>query len=341
VCFAEWLELALGNGCKLDTGECHGPQTGEPGDIGTFDELLDAWHAQMADGVRRSVIRANRGEPVKWQQMPRPMMSALTQGCIEKALDFTEGGALYNMSGFQAFGLGTLVDSLAAIRALVYGDHELTLSELVEILRNDWEGHDELRVRTKTAMPHWGNDDDTVDALAVDAVKALETEIARHTNIRGGPFILGLWSFWQHVNYGKTMAASADGRKHGEILSHSMGPSVGTAMEGPTAAIRSASKIDTSGLANGGSLLLDFDSKLLQSEAGMHAVINLIRTYFGLGGIQLQLSTVAPEVLEDAVEHPERHRHLVVRMAGYCDYFTGQSPERQAFIIAREKHGGT
>ncbi len=339
VCFQEWLELALGNGSKLDTGECRGPRTGTAEQLGSFDQLWDAWRAQMADGVRRAVIRANRGEIVKWEQTPRPMMSALTQGCAEAALDFTEGGALYNMSGFQAFGLGTCVDSLAAIRALVYEEGELSLPELVDILRGNWERHEDLRLRMRRLMPHWGNDDDTVDLFAVRCVKALETEIDRYRNIRGGPFILGLWSFWQHLGYGKTVAASADGRRHGEILSHSMGPTVGVAMGGPTAAIRSAGKIDTSRLANGGSLLLEFDPSLLRSEAGMQGVITLIRTYFSLGGIQLQLSSVSAEVLEDAVEHPERHRHLVVRMAGYCDYFTRQDAERQAFIIAREKHG--
>lgn len=339
VCLQDWLELALGNGCKLDSGECRGPQTGTPDELGSFRDLWAAWQAQMAEGVRHAVIRANRGEVVKWEQTPRPMMSALTRGCAEKALDFTEGGALYNMSGFQAFGLGTCADSLAAIRTLVYEDGELSLPELVDTLRNNWEGHEEVRLRVKRAMPHWGNDDDTVDALAVACVKALETEIDRYRNIRGGPFILGLWSFWQHVGHGKGVAASADGRRHGEMLSHSMGPTTGSAMAGPTAAIRSAGKIDTSRLANGGSLLLEFDPSLLRSQSGVEGVIGLIRTYFDLGGIQLQLSTVSAEVLEDAVDHPERHRHLVVRMAGYCDYFTRQAPDRQAFIIAREKHG--
>ncbi|MFO7946472.1 MAG: pyruvate formate lyase family protein, partial [Armatimonadota bacterium] len=338
VCFQQWLELALGAGQSFD-GEALGPQTPDAATFDSFDELWEAFVEQMAAGVRASVIEANRGEIIKRQMTPRPLMSALTDGCIESGLDFTEGGARYNHSGFQAFGLGTCADSLAAIRQFVYEDGELSLAELVDILKSDWEGHERLRVRMQKETPHWGNDDPEVDELAVRIVKTLETEVDRYTNIRGGPFCLGLWSFWQHLHFGQRLGASADGRHAGEMLSHSMGPSVGQAMEGPTAAVKSAGKIDTSGLANGGSLLLEFDSTLIDSPEGGLAVIDLVRTYFDMGGIQMQLSTVSPEVLEDAIQHPEEHQDLVVRVAGYCDYFVNQAPERQAFILRREKHG--
>jgi pyruvate formate-lyase/glycerol dehydratase family glycyl radical enzyme len=339
VCFEEWLELALGNGRTLDTGEKRGPQTGEPEQLGSFSDLYDAFVMQMAHGVRRSVTTASRGEVVKRTMTPRPMMSALTRGCAEKAMDFTEGGALYNMSGFQAFGIGTCADSLAAIRKLVFEEAQLSLGEFVEILRNNWESHEELRMRVKRSALHFGNDLDEVDTLAARIVKSLEEQIGKYRNIRGGPFILGLWSFWQHVYRGQETAASADGRKHGEMLSHSMGPTAGTALGGPTAAIRSSAKIDTSGLANGGSLMLEFQPRVLGSAAGIAGVISLIRTYFMLGRIQLQLSAVTAEEVQAAVADPDSYRHLVVRVAGYCDYFTRQAPERQAFIIAREKHG--
>jgi len=339
VCFQDWLERALGDGRKLDTDAQTGIETGDPAGFETFDDLWDAFRAQMAEDVRRSVITANRGEIVKRALTPRPMMSALTQGCIDSGLDFTEGGALHNMSGFQAFGIATCIDSLAAIRKFVYEDGELTLPEFIDILRNNWEGHEDLRARIFSETPHYGNDIDEVDALATRAVKALEEEVARHRNIRGGPFILGLWSFWNHVGYAPNVAASADGRKHGEMLSHSMDPMMGRGLAGPTGAIRSAAKIDTSGLANGGSLLLEFQPALLRTEEGIAATVSLIRTYFSMGGIQLQLSTVSPETLEAAQKEPDKHRHLVVRVAGYCDYFVRQDPQRQAYIIAREKFG--
>ncbi len=338
-CFQDCLELALGNGCKLDTGERLGPATGCPSSWKSFDDLWQAFCLQMSHMVREKVIAANRGEVVKRQMMPRPMMSALIEGCIDKGLDFTEGGALYNFSGFQAFGLATCADSLAAIRKLCFDSGELSIQELVSILKENWNGHEALRMRVRTSFPHYGNDIDEVDELAVSMVRELQAQIDKHTNIRGGPFILGLWSFWQHVHHGKQVAASPDGRRHGEMMSHSMGPSAGCALAGPTAAIRSAAKIDTSRLANGGSLLLEFHSSILKSEQGIQAVISLIRTYFQLGGIQLQLSTVTPEMLEAAVKDPDSYRHLVVRVAGYCDFFVRQDPERQAFIIAREKFG--
>jgi len=339
VCFQEWLELALGNGRSLLDGNLKGPESGDPATLTSFDRLWRAFHEQMAHGTADAAERANAGEPLKAQMMPRPMMSALIDGCAEKGLDFTEGGARYNLSGVQAFGLGTCVDSLCAIRKFVYEDEELTLPELVRILRDNWEGEGELRRRLQQLTPHWGTDDDAADELGVAMVKALETEVARHRNIRGGPFALGLWSFWNHVYHGKSLAASADGRGQGERLSHSMDPAPGRGVRGPTAAIKSAGKIDTSGLANGGSLLLEFQPKLLSDEAGRQAVADLVRTYFGLGGIQLQLSAVSPEQLEAAVREPEKHRDLVVRVAGYSDYFVRQAPEGQAYILAREKFG--
>lgn len=337
VCFQDWLERALGNGRKLDSGAQAGIETGDPAGFASFEDLWDAFSAQMREGVRQAVIAANRGEIVKRELTPRPFLSALIRGCVEKGMDFTEGGALYNMSGFQAFGIGTCADSLAAIRKFVYEDQRLTLPELVEILRANWEGHEDLRAEIVRETPHYGNDIDAVDALAVRMVQELENEVAKYRNTRGGPFILGLWSFWNHVYQGQHVAASADGRHHGEMMSHSMDPMMGQGLAGPTGAIRSAAKIDTSRLANGGSLLLEFQPRLLKSPEGMAALKSLVRTYFQMGGIQLQLSAVDAATLEAAVEDPDRFRHLVVRVAGYCDYFTRQDPERQAYIIAREK----
>jgi pyruvate-formate lyase len=359
VCFPDWLEWALGNGRKLDADDLAALQrwragnlpgfeappedgvmglpTGAAASLQTFDDLWEALVAQMRADVRRHVIRANRGEVVKWTMMPRPLMSALTRDCIEQGRDFTEGGARYNMSGFEAFGIGTCVDSLCALRQFVYETGELTLGQFADILRDNWAGHDDLRRRVRLESPHWGNDDDRADELGVRLVKTLEEELTHYRNIRGGPFLLGLWSFWMHVGHGKFVAASADGRRHGETMGHSMDPTPGCGLAGPTAAIRSAAKLDTAKLANGGSLLLEFQPKLLGDEEGVRAVRALVRTYFHLGGIQLQLSAVTLEKLQAAVEHPEQYADLVVRVAGYSDYFVRQDAERQAYILEREK----
>ncbi|MFH1007463.1 MAG: pyruvate formate lyase family protein [Candidatus Latescibacterota bacterium] len=341
-CIPMCLELALGNGCTLDTGKQSGPQTGDPVLWERFEDLWKAFHGQLRHMVREKVIASNRGEVVKRQMMPRPLMSALIGGCIEKGLDFTEGGALYNSSGFQGFGIGTCADSLAVLRKLCFEDRELPVRALIEILKRNWDGQEELRLRIKKTFPHYGNDDDTVDELAVSMIRLLQAELDRYTNIRGGPFILGLWSFTSHVWSGKEMAASADGRRRGEALSHSMGPMQGCGMAGPTAVLRSASKIDTSRMANGGSLLLEFQSSLLRSQDSLDTIRSLIQTYFTMGGIQVQLSAVSPEMLEAAMKEPEKYQHLVVRVAGYCDFFVRLSkfPELQSFIIAREKYAG-
>jgi formate C-acetyltransferase len=290
--------------------------------------------------VQSKVVAANRGEVVKRELMPRPFLSALTVGCIESGRDFTQGGARYNTSGFQAFGIGTCADSLAAIRRLCFEERELGVLELVEVLRANWVGHEDLRLRVRNTFPHYGNDDDRADCLAVDTIGLLRREMGHYANARGGPFLLGLWSFTSHVWHGKELAASADGRLRGEPLSHSMGPSAGCGTAGPTAIIRSASKIDTTAMANGGSLLIEVQPSLLEKAGSMAAVASLLRSYFSMGGIQLQLSAVTPEMLEAAVREPEKHAHLVVRVAGYCDFFVrlARYPELQRYVIAREKY---
>ena len=334
------LERALGNGCLFGTPTPEGPQTGEPASWESFDDLWAAFAGQLADMVRAKVILANRGEAVKRDLMPRPFLSALTAGCVESGQDFTQGGALYNSSGFQAFGIGTCADSLAAIRRLCFQSQELRPAALVDVLRANWRGHEALRLRVKKSFPHFGNDDDEADSLAARVIALLEQEIGRHTSARGGPFILGLWSFTSHVWHGKELAASADGRLRGEPLSHSMGPSTGCGAGGPTAIVRSAAKIDTTRMANGGSLLVELQPSVLSSAGSRDAVASLLRSYFSLGGIQLQLSAVTAGMLEAALQEPEKHAHLVVRVAGYCDYFVrlAKYPELQAYVIAREKH---
>jgi pyruvate-formate lyase len=339
-CIPRALELALGNGRMLDTGAREGPSTGDPGSWRGFPDLWDAFAAQMRHMLRVKVIAANRGEAVKSGLMPRPFLSALTAGCIESGRDFTQGGALYNTSGIQAFGVGTCADSLAAIRRLCFESRELDVPALVEVLRADWRGHEELRLRVRNTFPHYGNDDDEADSLAARMIALLQEEVGRYTNARGGPFLLGLWSFTSHVKHGRELAASADGRLRGQPLSHSLDPSAGCGSAGPTAIVRSAAKIDASRAANGGSLLIEIQPSLLGDAESLKAVSSLLRTYLSLGGIQLQLSAVAPETLEAAVKDPERYAHIVVRVAGYSDYFVRLAghPELQAYVIAREKY---
>ncbi|MHB9133144.1 MAG: pyruvate formate lyase family protein [Armatimonadota bacterium] len=338
VCCPDWVEWALNRGRFVLSGEQRGFDTGDPADFATFDDLLNAVKQQLAYNIRQEVLNANQGEVVKRQLVPRPFLSSLLADCLERGMDFTEGGTRYNFSGFQAFSIGTTVDALAAIRQVVYEEQRLTLPELIDILQKNFDGHEELRQYLRTQCPKYGRDDERVDALAVDLITRYADEVARYTNARGGPFIPALWGFWAHVGNGKLLGASADGRLAREALSHSTDPVPGMAQDGPTAVIRSATKLPWHRMANGGTLLLEFQSQLLYTEDGLSGIDALNEGYFALGGIQLQLSAVTLEQLLAAQQAPERFQHLVVRVAGYCDYFVRQSAEQQEYIIQREKH---
>jgi formate C-acetyltransferase len=230
------------------------------------------------------------------------------------------------------------VDSFCAVRTVVYEQGGIAITELIAALQADFAGYEALRELLLTAPPKYGRDDDTADDVAAAVVEAFCGEIDRHRNARGGRFAPGLWSFTQNVGIGSRTAASPDGRHAGSAISHSMDPVAGQALAGPTAVLRSAAKLDQTRLANGGSLLLEFAESTLAEPASRLAALSLCEGYLRMGGIEIQLSCASVERLLAAQRNPEAYRDLVVRIAGYSDFFVRVCPELQRTIIEREKH---
>lgn len=334
VSFYDWLQQALGL-----AAEGAPPQLRVVATLpATADELWQRWLAAMHDGVRGAVINANFGDKMKRELLPRPLMSAFLQDCIANGADLTAGGARYNMTGFQGCALATAVDSFLAMKEMVFEEQQISMDELIAALIADYDGYEELRLRLSACSTRYGRDCAEADAMAQNIVDAFCDEVEAHRNLRGGRFAAGLWSFVQNVEFGRRTAASPDGRHAGQPISHSMDPVSGKAVNGPTAVLNSAAALRQHRLANGGSLLLEFSPNVLKDPQGCATAQSLCETYLHMGGIELQLSCSSVEQLLAAREHPEQYGDLVVRIAGYSDFFVRVSAELQAYIIEREKH---
>jgi pyruvate-formate lyase len=265
-------------------------------------------------------------------------MSAFFKDCIENCQDVIGGGARYNMTGFQGCGLATAIDSFLAVKELIFEKQRIEISELTSAMIANFVGSESVRQMLLTEPSKYGRDDDTADIWAKRMVEAFYDEIALYTNARGGRFSPGLWSFTTSVGMGESAGASADGRLAGQALSHSMDPSSGQATVGPTAAIRSVLKLDHQRLTNGGAFLLEFMPSFVNDANARDKIQSLCETYLSEGGIEMQVSCSSLDELLAARKDPEKHRDLVVRVAGYSDYFVRLEPLIQDYIIQREKH---
>ena len=322
VTFTAWLRKAL-------SGNGH---------IGSYEDLRTAVRIAMADDIAARVHTQNTQDALRVELMPQPFLSAVTRDCLDRGLDISERGARYNFSGFQGIGLGTVADSLAAIRKLVFQEHRYELSDVICAMDADFEGSEPMRQALMGDAAKYGNDDDEVDAIAVELADEFCTEVKKHTTWRGGRFLPALWSVWLNTSMGKSTPATPDGRKAGRPLSHSAGPSLGVARQGPTAVVKSVTKLDFVHAANGSSLLIHLQPSLLKTPDGRGKLEALIRTYFDRGGLQIHFDAVSVEELERALEHPDEHRDLIVRRAGYSEYFVTLEPDEQRFVIERLRH---
>jgi formate C-acetyltransferase len=261
----------------------------------------------------------------------------LIDDCVEKGVDYNAGGARYNNTFIQAVGIGSVTDSLAAMQQVVYDDRTLTLAELVSILESDFEGGEPLRQRLVHRMPKFGNDDDRADRLMVRTFDALLELIDGRPDARGGKYRLEMLPTTSHVYFGSVTGATPDGRRAGQPLSEGISPVQGADRLGPTAVLRSAAKMDH--VKTGGTLLnMKFTPSLLEGEDGIQTLGHLVRGYFRLDGHHMQFNVVRAETLREAQRSPEEHRDLIVRVAGYSDYFCDLSAELQEEIIARTEH---
>ena len=332
------LELAVHDGVDPRTGERLGPVTGDGASFASFDELFAAFETQLRHLVDVKIRGNQLIERLYATEMPAPFLSVLTDDCIVRGKDYNAGGARYNNTFIQAVGIGTITDSLAAIKKLVYEDRTAPLAALLGALAADFAGDEVLRARLVNRMPKYGNDDEAADDIMVCVFRAAFAAIDGRPNTKGGAYRLEMLPTTSHVYFGSVCGATPDGRHAGMPLSEGISPVQGADRRGPTAVLRSAAKMDH--VKTGGTLLnMKLSPDLLASDEGIERLAHLVRTYFKADGHHVQFNVVTGDTLRAAQGDPESHRGLIVRVAGYSDYFCDLSTTLQEEIIARTEHG--
>lgn len=332
------LEITLNNGADPETGKQIGPKTGKAESFERFEELLDAFEKQVNYFVDIKIKGNNIIERLYAKYMPAPFLSLLIDDCIETGKDYHSGGARYNTSYIQGVGLGSITDSLASIRYNVFDEQRVTMRNLLGVLEADFEGHDEIRDMFLSDTPKYGNDDDYADDITRNVFELFYRAVNGRPNTRGGHHRINFLPTTVHVYFGSVIGALPDGRKAHEPLSEGISPVQGADRKGPTAVVKSASKIDH--IRTGGTLLNQkFTPDILKDDAGLTKLRYLIRAYFRMDGHHIQFNVVNAETLREAQRNPEQYRDLVVRVAGYSDYFVDLGVDLQNEIISRTEHG--
>lgn len=331
------LELALHDGFDARTGRHIGARTGDPADFRDFDDLFAAFSAQVRHMLDIK-IRGNQViERVYATRMPHTFLSVITDDCIATGRDYNAGGARYNNTFIQAVGIGSVTDSLVALKQLVFDDTTMPLQDLIAIADADFDGHEVLRQRLVNTLPKYGNDDDAADALMTQTFRMLFESIDGRPNTKGGAYRLEMLPTTCHVYFGEVCGASTDGRRAGAPVSEGISPVQGADRRGPTAVLKSASKMDH--VKTGGTLLnMKFTPGVLEGEGGIDRLHSLVRSYFKLDGHHVQFNVVTAATLRQAQADPSAHRDLIVRVAGYSDYFCDLSAALQDEIIHRTEH---
>jgi pyruvate formate-lyase/glycerol dehydratase family glycyl radical enzyme len=331
------LEVTLNNGFDKRTGIRTGLLTGFASDYKTFEELIDAFRRQV-NYFADIKIRGNNVISKTFENyLPVPFLSLLVEDCILNGKDYNCGGTRYNSTYIQGVGLGTITDILTSIRFNIYDNKRFTWNELNNALEADFEGYDERRYELIYNTPKYGNDDDYADQQAVTVFEIYYDAVNGRPASRGGVHRINMLPTTSHVYFGSVTGATADGRRAFTPLSEGISPSQGVDSQGPTSVIKSASKIDH--LRTGGTLLNQkFSPQFFEDEDSYDCLTALIRSYFSLDGHHIQFNVVNADTLRDAQKHPELYRDLIVRVAGYSDYFNDLGEDLQNEIILRTEH---
>ncbi|MDP3581000.1 MAG: pyruvate formate lyase family protein, partial [Ignavibacteria bacterium] len=331
------FEITLNNGFDPRTQKQIGLQTGDPTTFKTYDEFYSAFEKQLNHFIDIKIKGNIIIERIYAQYMPAPFMSILIDDCIKKGKDYNAGGARYNSSYIQGVGLGTITDSLSSIKYNVFEKNNLTMGEMLDLLNSNFENKKDLRDKLFFETPRYGNDDDAADDITRQVFESYFAAVDGRPNTKEGHFRVDLLPTTCHVYFGSVLGATPDGRYAKEPVSEGISPVQGADVHGPTAVIKSASKIDH--LRTGGTLLNQkFTPNFLATDDGIEKVVNLVRTYFRLDGHHIQFNVVNAELLKEAQKHPEKYRDLIVRVAGYSDYFVDLGIDLQNEIINRTEH---
>ena len=331
------LEITLNNGIDPRTDKKIGIETGDPKEFKTFDDLIESYSKQVkhfADiKIKGNVII----ERLYAEYLPAPFMSLLIDDCINKGMDYNNGGARYNTSYIQGVGIGTTTDSLTAIKYNVFDKKKLSMEEFLFAMSKNFESLDTIKNLLLNETPKYGNDNDYADEVLKTVFEIYFSAVDGRPNTKGGYFRINLLPTTSHVYFGSVINATPDGRLAGIPVSEGISPVQGADVNGPTAVLKSASKIDH--LRTGGTLLNQkFTPQIFENDESIDKIVSLIRSYFKMDGHHIQFNVIDADTLRDAQQHPEKHRDLIVRVAGYSDYFVDLTPELQEEIIRRTAH---
>ncbi len=333
------LEITLNNGLDAMTGKKLGIETGDPRDFKTYEELFQAFKKQLHHFIEIKIRGNNVMEKLYIDNMPCPFLSITVDDCIKKAKNYNAGGARYNTRYLQGVGIGTLTDSLASIKKHVFEDKTLTMGELLDVLDKNFEGREEIRQLFLNRTPKYGNDDDYADDIMKEAFNAYYNEVNGRPTVCGGTYRIDMLPTTCHVYFGEVTGATPDGRLSGVPQSEGISPVQGADRLGPTGVIKSAGKMDH--LKTGGTLLNQkFSPSIVGTEESLDKWAQLVRSYFRMDGHHIQFNVVDAKTLREAQKNPEDYRDLIVRVAGYSDYFNDLGEALQNEIIARTEHKG-
>lgn len=333
------LEITLNNGTDPRTRKLLGLKTGDPTKFKNFDELLNAFKEQLEYFINIKIKGNLIIERIWAKYLPAPFISILVDDCILKGKDYNNGGARYNSSYIQGVGMGTITDSLSSLKFNVFENKKISMHELLETLKNNFQENEKIRELFLDETPKYGNDDNKADDLLKKVFEMYFDAIDGRPNTKGGCFRVNLLPTTCHVYFGSVIGATPDGRFAYKPLSEGISPVQGADRNGPTAVIKSASKIDH--LRTGGTLLNQkFTPKILEDENGREKVLHLIRSYFKMDGHHIQFNVVDANTLRKAQKEPENYRDLIVRVAGYSDYFVNLGKDLQNEIILRTEQKG-
>jgi formate C-acetyltransferase len=332
------LELALNNGIDPLSNKKIGPRTGSPAAFKNFDELYNAFDRQLQYIVDLKIRANNYIERMYATYAPAPFLSVVIKDCIAKGKDYYNTGPRYNSNYIQCCGIGTITDSLSAIKKHVFEENEIAMEQLLEALKNNFKDQETLRLRLFNKTPFYGNDDDYADSVMQRVFNSLYEAIDGKPNTKGTAYHLNMLPTTCHIYFGKKLGASANGRMAAMPISDGTSPSHGADRKGPTAVIKSLSKMDQ--IKSGGTLLNQrFLPDVLEGEGGIEKLAHLIRAYFRLNGHHIQFNIVNSQTLRNAQATPDDYRDLLVRVAGYSDYFIDLDKHHQEEIIARTGQG--
>nr|WP_298567011.1 trans-4-hydroxy-L-proline dehydratase [uncultured Mogibacterium sp.] len=328
------FQLTLFNGFDEYSGKQLGLQLGYAKDFKTFDELWDAFKKQMKHFVDIKIRGNNVIERLYAEEMPAPCLSVVTNDCISNAKDYNAGGARYNTNYIQGVGIGTVTDCVASVKYNVYDEKNFTMEELIEAMEHNFEGYDYIYSLVHDKTPKYGNDDDYADDLMREVFDLYHDTIVGRPNMKGGKYGIDMLPTTCHVYFGDVILATPNGRKAHKPVSEGISPEKSADTNGPTAVIKSCAKMDH--LATAGTLLNQkFTPNVVAGEAGLNNMASLVRSYFAMDGHHIQFNVVDRQTLIEAQKHPEDHKDLIVRVAGYSDFFRNLDKPLQDEIIER------